>query len=151
MTSQSYRNVGLTQFLLATAFVAWLVFLPGLASYFAWPIEDRLSSMFIGASFALRAFEGWLMWREPDWSRLRWMSWGTIAFLTIIFAATYWHLDLMNWAPLNLATIIWMLAYTAEPLVVPFVEPRGAEPIASESREQLAISAALQNILSMLM
>jgi hypothetical protein len=152
MTTQSYRNVGLTQFLLATGFVIWLVFLPGLAPHFAWPIESRLSSMFIGASFALRAFEGWLMWREANWSRLRWLSWGTLAFLAIIFAATYWHLDSMNWTPFNVATVIWMLAYTAEPLVVPFVEPHGSEAQAPGASDQAhRISPGLQTLLSLLM
>ena len=146
MTSPSYRNVGLTQFLLAAGFVVWLVFLPGLASHFAWPIESRLSSMFIGTCFALRAFEGFFMWREPDWYRLRWISWGTLAFLVFIFAATYWHLDLMNWVPFNLATVVWMLAYTAEPLVVPFVEPRGPDAGAGVPRsdQRGPVSAGLQ-------
>jgi hypothetical protein len=153
MTSQSYRKVGLTQFLLAAGFVVWLVFLPGLATHFAWPIQNRLSSMFIGTSFALRAFEGWLMWRVGEWRRIRWLSWGTMAFLTFIFAATYWHLDLMNWAPLNLATIIWMIAYTAEPVVVPFVEPHGAEAAAgtTAAEVQRPISGGLQTLLTVLM
>jgi hypothetical protein len=151
MTSQSYRNVGLTQFLLATGFVIWLVFLPGTASHFAWPIDSRLSSMFLGTSFALRAFEGWLMWREPDWSRIRWMSWGTLAFLTFIFAATYWHLDLMNWTPFNIATIVWMIAYTAEPVVVPFVEPRGPDAQPARRPDSAKLSNDLQNLLTLIM
>jgi hypothetical protein len=150
MTTSSYRNVGLTQFLLATGFVIWLVFLPGLAWHFAWPISDPLSSMFIGGAFALRAFEGWLMWREPEWSRLRWLSWGTMAFLIVIFAATYWHLDSMNWVPFNIATIIWMLAYTAEPLVVPFVEPHRTEDTSARPETQ-SITPTLQNILTVVM
>ena len=125
MTSPSYRRVGLTQFLLALGFVIWLVFLPGYANFFAWPIGSRLSSMFIGTCFALRCFEGFRMWREPNWSRLRWMSWGTMAFLTVIFIATYWHVDLINWQPFNIMAWIWVIAYTAEPLVIPFVEPHG--------------------------
>jgi hypothetical protein len=153
MTSASYRNVGLIQFLLASVFVIWLVFLPQFADQFAWPIGNKLSAMFIGTSFALRAFEGYFMWREPNWSRIRWMSWGTMAFLTFIFAATYWHIDLMNWSPFNIATVVWMIAYTAEPLTVPFVEPRGAE-----SRESLpkgerrgGLSSAMQNTLIVVM
>jgi hypothetical protein len=152
MTSSSYRNVGLTQFLLALGFVIWLVFLPGFAGHFAWPIGSRLSSMFIGTSFALRCFEGFRMWREPNWSRLRWMSWGTMAFLTFIFAATYWHVDQINWAPLNIAAIIWMIAYTAEPLVIPFVEPRGSEAnMALPRSEQRTLSNGLQNALTIVM
>ena len=151
MTSPSYRNVGLTQFLLAAGFVIWLVFLPGLASHFAWPIGSRLSSMFIGACFALRAFEGWHMWRQHDWSRIRWMSWGTLAFLVFIFAATYWHIDLMNWQPFNIATVIWMIAYTAEPVVVPFVEPRGARDASPTPPDGPQLSVGLQNLLTVLM
>jgi hypothetical protein len=143
--------VGLTQFLLATGFVIWLVFLPGTSANFAWPIENRLSSMFIGACFALRAFEGWLMWRERAWSRLRWMSWGTMAFLIVIFIATYWHLDQMNWVPFNIATVVWMLAYTIEPLAVPFVEPRGDNASAAGEQDQAAVSPSLQAILMFVM
>ena len=153
MTSSSYRNVGLIQFLLASVFVIWLVFLHGFASKFAWPIANALSAMFIGTSFALRAFEGYFMWREPNWARLRWMRWGTMAFLTFIFAATYWHIDLMNWKPFNLITVIWFIAYTAEPLTIPFVEPRGAEADGSLPKGQGrgAISPAMQNLLLVVM
>ncbi|HLO32060.1 MAG TPA: hypothetical protein VK249_23115 [Anaerolineales bacterium] len=153
MTSSSYRNVGLIQFLLASVFVIWLVFLPGLAGKFAWPITNRLSAMFIGTCFALRAFEGYFMWREANWLRLRWLSWGTMAFLTFIFAATYWHIDLMNWKPFNLMTVIWLIAYTGEPLTIPFVEPRGAELDGRIANGQGtgAISSAMQNLLLAIM
>lgn len=138
MTSPAYRRVGLVQFLLALSFVVWLVFLPGYAASFAWPIGSRLSAMFIGTCFALRCFEGFQMWRQPQWSRLRWMSWGTMAFLTVIFAATYWHVDLINWRPFNIMAIVWVIAYTAEPLVIPFVEPRRAEPQAETASAGVA-------------
>lgn len=153
MTSSSYRNVGLIQFLLASGFVIWLLFMPGLGSQFAWPIGNRLSAMFIGTSFALRAFEGYFMWREANWYRIRWLSWGTMAFLIFIFAATYWHIDLMNWNPFNLATIVWMIAYTAEPLVIPFVELRGIEANKAVPKGQVRgpISSAMQNALLVVM
>lgn len=153
MTSSSYRNVGLIQFLLASGFVIWLLFLPGLANHFAWSIANRLSALFIGTCFALRAFEGYFMWREANWTRLRWMSWGTMAFLTFILAATYWHIDVMNWKPFNLMTVIWLIAYTAEPLTIPFVEPRGAEFNGSmlQGQGRAVISPALQNLLLLIM
>jgi hypothetical protein len=55
----------------------------------------------------------------------------------------------MNWRPFNLITIIWLIAYTAEPLTIPFVEPRGAEANGSLPKVQSrgAISSALQNLL----
>lgn len=148
MTSSAYRRVGLVQFLLALGFVIWLVFLAGYAKFFAWPIGSRLSAMFIGTCFALRCFEGFWMWREPSWARLRWMSWGTMAFLTVIFAATFWHADQINWKPFNLMAWVWIVAYTAEPLVIPFVEPRGISP---EAGEGPAISGALQTFLIIVM
>jgi hypothetical protein len=148
MTSSAYRRVGLIQFVLALGFVIWLVFLPGYAKFFAWPIGSRLSAMFIGTCFALRCFEGFWMWREPHWLRLRWMSWGTMAFLTIIFAATFWHVDQINWKPLNPMAWIWVLAYTAEPLVIPFVEPRETMRSGANGR---AISGGLQTFLIIVM
>ncbi len=153
MTSASYRQVGLVQFLLASTFVVWLVFLPQFAGKFAWPIDNKLSAMFIGTSFALRAFEGFFMWRERDWRKIRWMSWGTMAFLTFIFVATYWHIDLMNWTPFNIATVIWMIAYTAEPLTVPFLEPRGPALKGSQAEASAGsgISSGLQNMLLVIM
>ncbi len=148
MTSPAYRRVGLTQFFLALGFVIWLVFLPGYVRFFAWPIGSVLSAMFIGTCFALRCFEGFWMWREPNWSRLRWMSWGTIAFLAVIFVATFWHVDLINWQPFNLMAWIWMIAYTAEPLVIPFIEPRG---LAETNGNDRRISGALRTFLIIVM
>ncbi len=148
MTSPAYRRVGLIQFLLALGFVIWLVFLPGYSKFFAWPIGSRLSAMFIGTCFALRCFEGFWMWRESDWSRLRWMSWGTMAFLIVIFAATFWHIDLINWKPFNPMAWIWVVAYTAEPLVIPFVEPHG---VPSPDVEGRPVSGALQTFLIIIM
>jgi hypothetical protein len=109
--------------------------------------------MFIGTCFALRSFEGFKMWREPRWSRLRWMSWGTMAFLIVIFAATYWHVDLINWTPFNLMAILWVIAYTAEPLVIPFVEPRRAESGAEgqQAASGNPVSGGLQTFLLLVM
>lgn len=149
MTSPAYRRVGLTQFLLASLFVLWLVLLPGLAGSFAWPLGSRLSSMFLGTCFAIRAFEGFQMWRQPAWTRLRWMSWGTLAFLLVIFVATYWHADQINWKTLNPMAFVWVIAYTAEPLVIPFVEPRGAQ--ADDEPATRRLSPGLQMSLILVM
>jgi len=153
ITSREYRNIGLVQFVLATGFVIWLVFLPGLAPLFAWAINDQLTAMFIGTAFALRAFEGYFMWREPNWYRLRWMGWGTMGFLVIIFLATYIHVQKMNWVPLNLAAIVWFIAYTLEPLMLPFYEPRGADANADvpQSHQRGALRVGLQTILDFVM
>ena len=120
-------RIGMVQFFLASAFVIWLLFFPQTGTNFAWPIAPVESARFIGASFVLRAFFGWHLWRQKDWLYLRWSRWGNFAFLTILFLTTFWHIDEMNWESNILVAHIWVLAYTAEPLVLWLVEPRAAE------------------------
>jgi len=131
-------RIGLTQFLLALSFVIWLVFFPQLGDKFAWPIIPIESARFIGASFALRTFFGFHLWRQKDWMRLRWSRWGNFAFLAVLFFATFWHIDEMNWETNIIVAHIWVLAYTAEPLVLMLVEPHNTEskaPVPAEISE----------------
>jgi len=83
--------------------------------------------MFIGTSFILRAFLGYHLWREKYWYRLRWMVWGNLMFLGVIFLATFWHLDQMNWKSNIWIAHIWVVAYVIEPLILVLAEPHGAE------------------------
>ncbi|HEY3475957.1 MAG TPA: hypothetical protein VGK56_15200 [Anaerolineales bacterium] len=124
-------RIGMVQFFLASAFVLWLLFFPHTGTNFAWPITPVESARFIGASFLLRAFFGWHLWQQKDWLYLRWSRWGNFAFLAILFLATFWHIDQMNWQSNIVVAHIWVLAYTAEPLVLWLVEPRAAESEAS--------------------
>ena len=130
-------RVGLVQFFLASAFVLWLLLFPETGRNFAWPITPAQSARFIGASFLLRAFFGWHLWRQKDWLYLRWSRWGNFAFLAILFLATFWHIDQMNWQSNIMVAHIWVLAYTAEPLVLWLVEPRAPE---SEARVPASLS-----------
>jgi len=122
---RSIINVGIVQFGLAAAFVIWLLFFPDTGGNFAWPVVPRLTAMFIGTSFILRAFLGYHLWREKYWYRLRWIVWGNFAFLTVIFLATFWHIGEMNWGSNIWVAHIWVIAYIVEPLILPFVEPHG--------------------------
>ena len=145
----SINGVGIVQFLLAAVFVIWLLFSPDTATQFAWPIPHRLSAMFIGTSFILRSFLGFHLWREKFWYRLRWIVWGNYVFLGVIFLATYWHLDEMNWKSNIWIAHIWVLAYTIEPLILVLVEPHSAEskaPIPAEVSEG-PVSIWLQRVL----
>jgi hypothetical protein len=130
-------RTGMVQFFLASAFVLWLLFFPQTGTNFAWPITPVESARFIGASFILRAFFGWHLWQQKDWLYLRWSRWGNFAFLTVLFLATFWHIDEMNWQSNIWVAHIWVLAYTAEPLVLWLVEPRAAE---SEARVPASLS-----------
>ncbi len=124
---KSITRVGIVQFFLALVFVVWLLFFPDTGDQFAWPVTPRLTAMFIGTSFILRTFLGWLLWREKYWYRLRWSMWGNFAFLGTILLATFWHVEAMNWKSNIWVAHIWVLAYILEPLMLPLLEPRGAE------------------------
>jgi len=128
----------LVQVLLAASFVVWLLFFPGTGGNFAWPVTPRMTAMFIGAGFIVRLFIGYFLWRETYWYRLRWQRWGNYAFLAFILLATLWHVDEMNWHSDIIVAHIWVIAYIAEPLILPLLEPRrpaGTEPYPAEERK----------------
>lgn len=135
---RSITGIGVVQFFLALTFVVWLLFFPDTGLNFAWPVRSRLTAMFIGASFILRTFLGYHLWRGKYWYRVRWVVWGNFAFLGTIFIATFWHIDEMNWRTNIVMAHVWVLAYIVEPVVLPFVEPHGPEshaPIPPELAE----------------
>ena len=123
----SITGVGIVQFFLAAIFVVWLLFFPDTGVNFAWPVKPRLAAMFIGTSFILRVFLGYHLWREQYWYRLRWIVWGNYMFLAVIFLATFWHLDQMNWKSNIWVAHIWVVAYVVEPLTLVLIEPHEAE------------------------
>lgn len=149
------RTITLTsiiQVLLASAFVIWLLFFPSTGGKFAWPIKSSFSSMFIGAGFIARTFIGYFLWREKDWPKLRWQVAANYAFLIVIFLATYWHIDEMNWKSNLLVAHIWIIAYTAEPILLFLIEPRTAkanDPLPTELQRG-SVFAGLKNILATL-
>ncbi len=120
------NRVGIVQFFLAAAFVIWLLFFPDTGDRFAWPVVPRLTAMFLGTSFILRTFLGYHLWRETEWYRLRWIVWGNFTFLGVIFVATFWHVDEMNWERNIVVAHIWVLAYIVEPLILVLIEPHEA-------------------------
>jgi hypothetical protein len=118
---------GIIQLLLASAFVVWLLFFPSTGIKFAWPIVPSFSAMFIGAGFIIRAMIGYFLWREKYWPKLRWQVAANYAFLIVIFLATYWHIDEMNWKSNIIVAHIWIIAYTVEPVLLFLIEPRTPE------------------------
>jgi hypothetical protein len=124
-TPAAVTRIGIVQTILATSFVIWLLFFPGTAWNFAWPIVPEMSAMFIGAGFIMRAYLGYHLWRQRNWHNLRWQVWGNYAFLAVLLVATFWHVEDMNWFTNIWVAHIWVLAYIVEPLVLPLFEPRG--------------------------
>jgi len=123
--SRNVSLVGIVQVLLAASFVIWLLFFPQKGDLFAWPVTPVPTAMFIGAGFIVRTMIGYFLWRERYWYRLRWQALGNYAFLALIFLATYWHINEMNWETSIVVAHIWVVAYTVEPLLLPLMEPRG--------------------------
>jgi hypothetical protein len=124
---RAITTIGIVQIFLAASFVIWLVFFPNTGWNFAWPVTPAFSAMFIGVGFIARTYIGYYLWREKDWARLRWQVYANYAFLFVIFLATYWHIDEMNWKSDILVAHIWVLAYTIEPIMLYLLEPRSAE------------------------
>jgi hypothetical protein len=123
----SITRVGIVQTFLAASFVIWLLFFPSSGRDFAWPIAPELSAMFIGTAFIIRTYLGYHLWRQKYWYKLRWQVWGNYGFLAVLLAATFWHVGQMNWFSNIWVAHIWVLAYIAEPLILPLYEPRGEE------------------------
>jgi hypothetical protein len=131
-------RIGLVQTILASGFVIWLIFFPGSATNFAWPIAPEMSAIFLGAGFIARTYLGVSLFRESHWHRLRWQVWGNYAFLAVILLATFWHVGEMNWKSNIWIAHIWVLAYIIEPLTLPLFEPRGQAaktPFPEEERQ----------------
>ncbi len=152
-TPRSIRNVGIVQVLLAASFVIWLFFFPDSGGNFAWPVVPRITAMFLGASFLARLYLGWHLFRQPNWWMLRWQLWGNYGFLTIIFLATFWHVDEMNWHSNIWVAHIWVIAYIVEPLVLPLWEPRGPQarlPLPPE-HQQGPILPALKSLMVLIL
>jgi hypothetical protein len=122
---KAITTIGIVQILLAATFVVWLVFFPSTGWNFAWPVTPAFSAMFIGAGFIARTYIGYYLWREKRWGMLRWQVNANYAFLFVIFLATYWHVDEMNWKSNIIVAHIWVLAYTIEPIMLYLLEPRG--------------------------
>ena len=134
---RSITLIGLVQVLLAAFFVIWLVFFPDKGVLFAWPITPTFTAIFIGMGFLARLFIGFFLWRTKYWPLLRWQAGANLAFLVVIFLATYWHIEDMNWGTSLLMAHIWVLAYTAEPVMLFLIEPRTPEaraPLPEELR-----------------
>ncbi len=134
---KAISTIGIVQILLAASFVVWLIFLPGTAGNFAWPVTPTFTAMFIGVGFIARTYIGIYLWREKQWARLRWQVRANYIFLLVIWLATYWHVGEMNWKTNIIVAHIWVLAYTIEPIMLYLLEPRS-----QESKE--ALPAALQ-------
>jgi len=134
---KGFDRVGMVQCFLAAFFVLWFLILPEKGKYFAWPVVPEMTALFLGAGFILRSYFGYHLWRDKYWYTVRWSLYGDYAFLAVLFVATWWHIEEMNWHlegvsnGLRIFSLVivhvWVLAYTLEPLTVYLLHPRDPE------------------------
>lgn len=119
------RNWGFGGGLIAAVFAVWMFAFPELAvSHFAWPVEPRMSQIFIGAGYVFRTAFFLSVALEPMWTRVRWIFWGNLVFTGTLLLATFWHLDRFTW---SVPTVhVWILLYISEPIAMLYLVPRGA-------------------------
>jgi hypothetical protein len=142
--------VGFIQCFLALFFVLWFLILPSKGIYFAWPVKPELTAMYLGAGFMLRSFFGYHLWREKDWYKLRWSIHGDLAFLSVLFITTWWHINEMNWHVTGvddslrifclILAHVWVLAYSFEPITVYRLTPRGEDKVKAEAPVPASLS-----------
>ena len=118
-------------FLGATAaawFAIWMLFFPQyVPEFFAWNVVPRYAQAFIGAGYIFRTLFFLNVARESNWTKLRWIVWGNLAFTGTLLLATFWHIDEFNWSQFTPPTAhIWVVLYIFEPVVMIYLIPRGA-------------------------
>jgi hypothetical protein len=118
------RKWGIGGGLIAAAFVIWMFLFPELAvSHFAWPVEPRLSQVFIGAGYIFRIGFFFSVALEAAWHRVRWIFWGNLVFTGTLLLATFWHIDRFNW--FFVMPHLWIVLYIVEPVTMLYLVPRG--------------------------
>jgi hypothetical protein len=122
----SLRFWGIGGGLIAATFAVWMFFFPELAvSHFAWPVEPRLSQIFIGAGYVFRTAFFFSIAYELAWPRTRWAYWGNIVFTGTLLFATFWHIDRFNW--FFVTAHVWVILYIVEPVTMLYLVPRAPE------------------------
>jgi hypothetical protein len=116
---------------LAFALSAALAFIAGVqlyvltehtATYFAWTIAAPLSAAFLGASYWAGALLLLLAIRERAWAHIRIAVAAVVAFVPLMVATTFLHLDRfhLTHAEFNprLAAWAWMIVYVTVPFIL---------------------------------
>lgn len=110
----------------AGTFAIWMFFFPdSIATYFAWDVHPRMAQAFIGAGYVFRTAFFLSVAFGRDWTRLRWVFWGNLAFTATLLLATFWHADEFNWDPAQTPVAhLWLILYIFEPVTMLYMVPR---------------------------
>jgi len=86
---------------------------------FAWPVLVRASAVFLAASFLFRGALFLLIFRGVPWNRLRYFTWGNVAFASVLLLSTFGHADKFRF---DLFTgWLWLFLYLEEPIWMVFL------------------------------
>jgi hypothetical protein len=106
----------------ALLFLVWPLF----GERFAWNVEHRQSSIFLGTGFLLRAGLFVSIVRATYWEEIEWMVWGNTIFAAVLLGITMIYGERFHWK--RFVAIGWLFLYIEEPVwmlsLVP--EARGA-------------------------
>jgi len=110
----------------AAAFAIWMFFFPdSVATLFAWDVHPRMAMAFIGAGYVFRTAFFLSVAFIPDWTRLRWIFWGNLAFTATLLFASFWHAGEFNWNPFQTPLAhLWFALYIFEPITMIYMVPR---------------------------
>jgi hypothetical protein len=91
---------------------------------FAWPVPVRASALFLAASFLFRGAFFLLIFLGVSWNRLRYFTWGNIAFALVLLISTFLHADKFRF---DIFTgWVWLYLYLEEPIWMVFLISRAA-------------------------
>jgi hypothetical protein len=95
---------------------ATLLFLiyPPFGKNFAWNVEHRQSSIFLGTGFLLRAGLFVHIITARYWGEISWMTWGNAVFAGVLLGVTMIWGERFVWR--RLIAIIWLFLYIEEPV-----------------------------------
>jgi hypothetical protein len=147
---RSLRLWGVVGALLAGVFAVWMLFFPqSIPTAFAWNVQPRAAQVFIGAGYVFRVYFFLLFVFVADWRRLQWTYAGNLLFTFALLTATIWHAGEVRW--LSVVSHIWIVFYTAEPVIMHFAIPRpghrGVAPDPEPLRTGGLISPLLRGLL----
>jgi hypothetical protein len=95
---------------------AGLLFLvyPPLGGRFAWNVENRQSSIYLGTGFLLRAGLFISIITARYWDEIRWMVWGNAVFAGVLLGVTMIWGERFHWR--RFLAIGWLFLYIEEPV-----------------------------------
>lgn len=112
---------------------------------FAWNVENRQSSIYLGTGFLLRAGLFVTIITARYWAEISWMVWGNVVFAGVLLGVTMIYGERFHWQ--RLIAIIWLFLYIEEPVWMLFLVPQARAAAAAGPLAIGSIHPVLQVVL----